>query len=110
MIQSSPLDKVGDLCAIGESSNGRTHPSGGWYLGSNPGSPAKEDPRKGIFLFPILPDIAQYNKITSILERIPAGRSGTPDDLKGVVVFLASSAYDYLNGAIIPVDGGWLAR
>jgi 2-deoxy-D-gluconate 3-dehydrogenase len=47
---------------------------------------------------------------TSILERIPAGRWGTPDDLKGVVVFLASSASDYLHGAIIPVDGGWLAR
>jgi 2-deoxy-D-gluconate 3-dehydrogenase len=49
-------------------------------------------------------------RATSILERIPAGRWGTPDDLKGVVVFLASSASDYLNGAIIPVDGGWLAR
>jgi 2-deoxy-D-gluconate 3-dehydrogenase len=46
----------------------------------------------------------------SILERIPAGRWGTPDDLKGVIVFLASHASDYLNGAIIPVDGGWLAR
>jgi 2-deoxy-D-gluconate 3-dehydrogenase len=44
------------------------------------------------------------------LERIPAGRWGAPDDLKGVAVFLASSASDYLNGAIIPVDGGWLAR
>ncbi|HSK88139.1 MAG TPA: 2-dehydro-3-deoxy-D-gluconate 5-dehydrogenase KduD [Anaerolineales bacterium] len=47
---------------------------------------------------------------TSILDRIPAGRWGTPDDLKGVIVFLASSASDYMNGAIVPVDGGWLAR
>ena len=47
---------------------------------------------------------------TSILERIPAGRWGTPDDLKGIVVLLASSASDYMHGAIIPVDGGWLAR
>jgi 2-deoxy-D-gluconate 3-dehydrogenase len=47
---------------------------------------------------------------TAILERIPAGRWGTPDDLRGAVVFLASSASDYVNGAILPVDGGWLAR
>ncbi len=47
---------------------------------------------------------------TSILDRIPAGRWGTPEDLKGVVVFLASPASDYMNGAIVPVDGGWLAR
>jgi 2-dehydro-3-deoxy-D-gluconate 5-dehydrogenase len=50
------------------------------------------------------------NRAPAILDRIPAGRWGTPDDLKGAVVFLASSASDYLNGAIIPVDGGWLAR
>jgi len=50
------------------------------------------------------------NRAPAILERIPAGRWGTPDDLKGAIVFLASSASDYLNGAIIPVDGGWLAR
>jgi 2-deoxy-D-gluconate 3-dehydrogenase len=53
---------------------------------------------------------ADPKRSTSILERIPAGRWGTPDDLKGVVVFLASSASDYLHGAIVPVDGGWLAR
>jgi len=53
---------------------------------------------------------ADANRAPAILERIPAGRWGTPDDLKGAVVFLASSASDYLHGAIIPVDGGWLAR
>jgi 2-deoxy-D-gluconate 3-dehydrogenase len=53
---------------------------------------------------------ADPTRSTSILERIPAGRWGTPDDLKGAVVFLASSASDYMNGAIIPIDGGWLAR
>jgi len=53
---------------------------------------------------------ADPNRSKSILDRIPAARWGTPDDLKGTVVFLASSASDYLNGAIIPVDGGWLAR
>lgn len=46
----------------------------------------------------------------SISERIPAGRWGTPADLQGPFVFLASAASDYLNGAIIPVDGGWLVR
>lgn len=46
----------------------------------------------------------------AILERIPAGRWGTPDDLAGAAVFLASSASDYINGAVLPVDGGWLAR
>jgi 2-dehydro-3-deoxy-D-gluconate 5-dehydrogenase len=45
-----------------------------------------------------------------LLERIPAGRWGTPDDLKGVAVFLASTASDYVNGYTIAVDGGWLAR
>ena len=45
-----------------------------------------------------------------ILERIPAGRWGAPDDLQGTAVFLASRASDYVHGAIIPVDGGWLAR
>ena len=46
----------------------------------------------------------------AILDRIPAGRWGEPDDLKGIAVFLASSASDYMHGALIPVDGGWLAR
>jgi len=46
----------------------------------------------------------------AILERIPAGRWGTPDDLKGAVVFLASPAADYMHGFTIAVDGGWLAR
>jgi len=45
-----------------------------------------------------------------ILERIPTGRWGTPDDLKGVAVFLASDASNYVNGYTIAVDGGWLAR
>jgi 2-deoxy-D-gluconate 3-dehydrogenase len=53
---------------------------------------------------------ADANRSAALLERIPAGRWGTPDDLKGAVVFLASAASDYLNGAIVPVDGGWLAR
>jgi 2-deoxy-D-gluconate 3-dehydrogenase len=53
---------------------------------------------------------ADEARSASILARIPAGRWGTPDDLKGAAVFLASAASDYMNGAVIPVDGGWLAR
>ncbi|MCK1967719.1 2-dehydro-3-deoxy-D-gluconate 5-dehydrogenase KduD [Franconibacter sp. IITDAS19] len=45
-----------------------------------------------------------------ILDRIPAGRWGKPEDLQGAVVFLASSAADYVNGYTLAVDGGWLAR
>jgi 2-deoxy-D-gluconate 3-dehydrogenase len=43
-------------------------------------------------------------------ERIPAGRWGTPADLAGAAVFLASAASDYVNGHVLAVDGGWLAR
>lgn len=46
----------------------------------------------------------------AILGRIPAGRWGEPDDLKGMVVFLASDAAVYVHGALFPVDGAWLAR
>jgi len=53
---------------------------------------------------------ADANRANAILDRIPAGRWGTPDDLKGTVVFLASSASDYVNGYTVAVDGGWLAR
>lgn len=53
---------------------------------------------------------ADENRSASILARIPAGRWGEASDLQGAAVFLASAASDYLYGAIIPVDGGWLAR
>jgi len=46
----------------------------------------------------------------TILDRIPAGRWGTPEDLAGVAVFLASPASDYVNGHVLVVDGGWMAR
>lgn len=46
----------------------------------------------------------------SILERIPAGRWGHPDDFKGPAVFLASAASDFVNGEILVVDGGWMGR
>ena len=46
----------------------------------------------------------------AILGRIPAGRWGTPADLAGATVFLASAASDYVHGVVLPVDGGWLGR
>ena len=45
-----------------------------------------------------------------ILARIPAGRWGTPDDLVGAIIFLSCRASDYVHGAVLPVDGGWLSR
>jgi 2-deoxy-D-gluconate 3-dehydrogenase len=45
-----------------------------------------------------------------IMERIPAGRWGCPEDLAGAVIFLASSASDYVHGHVLAVDGGWLSR
>jgi len=53
---------------------------------------------------------ADEARSAQILDRIPAGRWGIPADLGGAAVFLASPASDYVNGAILPVDGGWLAR
>ena len=53
---------------------------------------------------------ADEERSSEILGRIPAGKWGTPEDLKGPVVFLASPASDYINGYTLAVDGGWLAR
>jgi 2-deoxy-D-gluconate 3-dehydrogenase len=53
---------------------------------------------------------ADEKRNAEILARIPAGRWGTPEDLKGAAVFLASAASDYITGYTIAVDGGWLSR
>ncbi len=53
---------------------------------------------------------ADESRSNEILGRIPANRWGTPEDLMGPIVFLASQASDYINGYTIAVDGGWLAR
>ena len=55
----------------------------------------------------IINDKERYEHITS---RIPVGRWGTPNDLKGLVVFLSSEASEYITGAIIPVDGGYMVK
>jgi 2-deoxy-D-gluconate 3-dehydrogenase len=81
---------------------------------------ANEWAAKGINVNAIAPGYFSTNNTTalradearnkSILERIPAGRWGQPSDLGGAAVFLASAASNYVHGAILPVDGGWLAR
>jgi 2-dehydro-3-deoxy-D-gluconate 5-dehydrogenase len=53
---------------------------------------------------------ADENRNRQILERIPAGHWGKPEDLAGAVVFLSSAASDYLQGHVLVVDGGWMAR
>jgi len=53
---------------------------------------------------------ADETRNRDILARIPAGRWAKPEDIGGAAVFLASAAADYVHGAVIPVDGGWLAR
>ena len=64
------------------------------YMETNNTAPLKADPVRN----------------RQILERIPAGRWGKPEDLAGAAVFLASSASDYLHGHVLVVDGGWLNR
>lgn len=53
---------------------------------------------------------ADPTRSRQILERIPAGRWGEADDFKGVTVFLASAASDYMHGSVVVVDGGWMGR
>jgi 2-deoxy-D-gluconate 3-dehydrogenase len=81
---------------------------------------ANEWAGKGINVNAIAPGYVSTNNTTAlradekrnreILARIPAGRWALPEDIAGAAVFLASTAADYVHGAIIPVDGGWLAR
>ncbi|MBE7470004.1 MAG: 2-dehydro-3-deoxy-D-gluconate 5-dehydrogenase KduD [Anaerolineales bacterium] len=53
---------------------------------------------------------ADEQRSRSIMERIPAGRWGQPEDMKGAVVFLSSRASDYVHGTVLLVDGGWMGR
>ena len=53
---------------------------------------------------------ADPERNSALVSRIPTGRWGAPEDLQGAVVFLASGASDYVNGTLLTVDGGWMAR
>ena len=54
--------------------------------------------------------IADPVRYKAILDRIPAGHWGSPDDMKGLIVYLASAASNYMHGVTIPLDGGWMGR
>lgn len=81
---------------------------------------ANEWAARGINVNAIAPGYVETNNTTAlradaernadILKRIPAGRWARADDMAGAAVFLASRASDYVQGTILPVDGGWLAR
>jgi 2-deoxy-D-gluconate 3-dehydrogenase len=81
---------------------------------------ANEWASKGINVNAIAPGYMETNNTSAlradpvrsrqILERIPAGRWGCPEDLAGAAVFLASAASDYVNGHVLVVDGGWMGR
>ena len=81
---------------------------------------ANEWAARGINVNAIAPGYVETNNTTAlradaernadILKRIPAGRWARPDDMVGAAIFLAAPASDYVHGAILPVDGGWLAR
>lgn len=81
---------------------------------------ANEWASKGIQVNAIAPGYMETDNTTQlredevrsrqILERIPAQRWGTPEDLKGAAIFLASRASDYVTGSVLAVDGGWLVR
>ncbi len=64
------------------------------YIATDNTAPLRKDPKRS----------------KAILERIPAGRWGEPEDIKGAALFLASSASDYIHGTLLIVDGGWLGR
>jgi len=64
------------------------------YMITNNTAPLRKDPER----------------TDSITERIPAGRWGNPEDIQGAAIFLASAASDYVNGHVLVVDGGWMAR
>ena len=129
MLESEPIDKTGhrgsiiNVASLLSFQGGLTVPA---YAASKGGvaqltkALSNEWAGKGINVNAIAPGyiatemntalIADKERATSILSRIPAGRWGNPEDFRGPVVFLASSASSYVNGEILTVDGGWMGR
>ena len=89
-----------NICSEYGSANIQCNGIGPGYIATDQTAPLRE----------VQPDGSRHPFDQFIISKTPAGRWGTPEDLEGAAVFLASKASDYVNGFTLAVDGGWLGR